>query len=124
HPLPDMQPFDGRFENGRLTAVGQLPTDFTADQYVCLPLQFVPSQDVTGELKVNASGANAILATANQRTVVAAGETLTAYPLLRIEAGSPPRAYPVNVRVYDEQIAAYGYDVLNAEGMPIGKDLS
>ncbi len=130
---PELRPVSGTFVVGTLSAMRDMPAGYTADQQLCLPLQFTPAQPISGELKArvtvrSADGrdvgtGDAIFATANQRTSVNAGELLTAYPLIRLEAGTPPGEYALYVRVYDEQFAPSGYDVLSAVGTPAGKDL-
>ena len=116
--VPVMQAADAVFLAGgqpqaALTAHGTL-TERPADRALCLPLELDVLAPTTGDLKaavvvLNALGdeiarADAVFATADQSTasVLAAGETAEAYPLLRLPAGAPPGTYPVYLRVYDE----------------------
>lgn len=126
------QPLSAAFSVGNIIAAGVMPTDFTANQRVCLPIQLQLMQPTQAELKaavivLNPLGdeiarADAVFATANQRTSIdgTVGETLTAYPLLALPPGAPPTTYTVILRLYDDA-ALSGYDFLR-DGSPAGKD--
>lgn len=130
--LPDLRPVNAPFEVATVTAVGAPPVAFTAHQGVCLPVQITLHQPTPAELKAalvvtNPLGqeitrADAVFATPNQRTSIdgTAGETLTAYPLVRLPHGAPPADYTLSLRLYDET-ALSGYDLLQG-GAPAGKD--
>jgi 4-amino-4-deoxy-L-arabinose transferase-like glycosyltransferase len=117
----------------RITALGRLPAA-PASAAWCLPLALRMESAVTGALKaaVTVRGplgdeiarADAVFATANQRTTAQAapGETLTAWALLRLPYGAPPARYPVFVRVYDEGAAPSGYPI-EADRPALGRDL-
>lgn len=104
----------------RLNAVGQV-ADATSDRALCLPLRLTLLRDAGVDLKAavivqNALGwtvasTDAIFATADQRTSAAlsTGETLTAFPLLRLPYAAPAGAYTVFVRLYDQSEAPSGY---------------
>ena len=121
--LPEFRPFDvGISTVAHVTAVGTLPVT-QADQALCLPLQIKLNQPTTADLKAvlivqNALGwevarDDAPFADAAQRTtsVLAPGDTLTAYPLLRLPYGALPGDYSILLRVYDEQVQPSGYDL-------------
>ena len=61
---------------------------------------------VQNDLGWTVASADAIFATANQRTssALAAGDLLTAYPLLRLPYGAPAGDYRVFLRLYDETV--------------------
>jgi hypothetical protein len=70
--------------------------------------------------------ADALLATANQRTTdqLNAGDVVSAYPLLRLPFGAPPGDYQVYVRIYDESEIVSGLEPLGTEeGMTSGRDV-
>ncbi|MBZ0278397.1 MAG: hypothetical protein K8I60_19780, partial [Anaerolineae bacterium] len=131
---PGLNPANIRFTAADVLAVGDIPTDATAEQAVCLPLEITLTQPIPGDLKAaviarNSLGwevarADAVFATANQRTAasVTPGERLAAYPLLRLPVGAPPGDYDLVLRIYDETAVPSGYDVLSASGTPAGKD--
>ncbi len=116
-----------------LAAAGAL-VERAADRALCLPLEFTLAGPVSGDLKaavvvLNAFGdeiarADAVLATAAQRTTsaLASGETVEAYPLLRLPPGTPPGAYPVYLRVYDETREPSGYSPLGHAVVRHGRD--
>jgi hypothetical protein len=136
--LPQMQPQAARILDsagtvlGEVVALGSL-ADFSADQALCLPVTIRLDGPTMADMSVailvkNSLGntvrqVDAVLATANQRqsTQVTAGETLTAYPLIRLPFGAPEGAYQVFLRVYDAGEQISGYD-LQREGL-IQKDL-
>jgi hypothetical protein len=110
----------------QITAIGNLNTT-QANQALCLPLQLKLTQPTTVDLKAvlivqNPLGweiarDDAPFADAAQRTtsVLAPGDTLTAYPLLRLPYGAPPGDYPIVLRIYDEQVQPSGYDLLASD---------
>ncbi|MFO7320591.1 MAG: glycosyltransferase family 39 protein [Chloroflexota bacterium] len=126
--LPQLQPAPVDFGVARLEAAGQIPA-FTSAQALCLPLELTLTRPTTGELRAalivtNALGwevarANAVFATADQRTSDAAriGERLRAFPLLRLPYGAPSGEYRLLLRLYDEAEIS-GYPVLEPEGPP------
>lgn len=131
-PALTLQDARAVFTVGTLNAVGEIPHTFDAQQALCLPLALVLTQPTSAELKaalvaINAQGVevaavSSVFATADGRTSVdgTLGETLTAYPLLRLPAGTPPDSYMLRVRVFDDAALA-GYDLLR-DGAPAGKD--
>jgi uncharacterized membrane protein len=137
--MPELQTFEASLaDNGlpiaELEAVGGFPS-FTAEQAACLPLQIMLTQDIDADLKAavmvdndlgwEIARADAIFATANQRTSsqLAPGDTMTAYALLRLPYGAPAGEYRVRLRIYDEAAETSGYDFLNAGDGQVGKDL-
>ncbi len=143
HPaldLPQLQPVDFTFTDGsgspvaRVEAVGQGGAS-TADQALCLPVQVTLLRDVDSDLKAalivqndlgwTVASADAILATADQRTsaALAPGNSLTAYPLLRLPYGAPPGDYRVFLRLYDETAQPSGYNPPQAGQTISGRDL-
>ncbi len=130
--LPATQPADAMFSVAALMAAAGTPTDFTANQAVCLPVTVTLAQPLTEELKaaviaLNPLGeeiarADAIFATANQRTSRdnTLGAALTAFPVLRLPDGAPPVAYGLVLRLYDTGNLS-GYDVRVGDA-PAGKD--
>lgn len=130
--LPDTRAADAVFAVAAVEAVGAVPRDFTANLAVCVPVQITLNQPTPAELKAalvvtDALGqeiarADAVFATPNQRTSIdgTAGETLTAYPLVRLPHGAPPTGYTLSLRLYDDT-ALSGYDLLEG-GAPAGKD--
>lgn len=110
--------------------VGQI--DFTADRALCLPLALtlreMPGVDLSAVVQVrDAAGrvvasANAVFATPDQRTTrhLVAGDSATAFPLVRLPYGAAPGTYTVFIRVYDDAAYASGY-VPQMEGVT-GRD--
>ena len=108
--------------------------DSSADRALCLPLKLTLAQKTDVDLKAalivqNSLGwdvarADAIFADAAQQTTsqLAPGDSLTAYPLLRLPYGAPAGSYSIWLRVYDEKVQSYGYDLLSGDD-PIHKDL-
>jgi 4-amino-4-deoxy-L-arabinose transferase-like glycosyltransferase len=119
--LPQMQPLDLDFGVARVNAAGIIP-DFTADRALCLPVQITLSQPVASDLKAllvvqnnlgwEITRADAVFAQADQRTTsqLAPGQTLTAYPLVRLPYGAPPGDYRIYLRLYDETDHPSGYE--------------
>jgi hypothetical protein len=110
-----------------------LPHEQTPDQAVCLPIQIHLQTPIPADLKAavivtNPFGeeiarADAPFATANQRTTSStdSGETLTAYPLLRLPFGTPPGEYAVWLRVYDEDDEPSGYPLTSPTNEIVGR---
>ncbi len=120
--LPGLRPFTAELSGASLTGVGELPFE-TADRALCLPLQLTLTQPGSADYKVAVSIYNergwevartdAIFADAAQRTasLLEAGATVTAYPLLRLPVGAPAGDYSLRVRLYDEQAQPNGYEL-------------
>ncbi len=118
----------------QLDAVGEFPT-FEAAQAMCLPVQIILTSAINTDLKAavvvyndlgwEVARADAVFATANQRTSsqATADDILTAYPLVRLPYGAPPGDYMVRLRIYDKGENLSGYNVLPADGISAGKDL-
>ncbi len=93
----------------------------TADRALCLPVQIALLRATDADLKAalivqndlgwTVASADAIIANARQQTssLLAAGASLTAYPLLRLPYGAPPGNYRVFLRLYDETANPSGY---------------
>jgi hypothetical protein len=102
-----------------VTQIGSLPAT-RAEQALCIPIQLVSEQSIPSETSVaviarNALGweiarSDAVIATADQRTALAAYDAASAYPLLRLPYGAPPGDYTVYLRLYDAQAMPSGYD--------------
>ena len=122
---PDLQPAAVPFTTAstplaELTAHGAL-VERPADRALCLPLALRLLAETPGDLKaallvLNPLGdeiarADAVFATDDQRTTTAlgAGDTVEAWPLLRLPVGTPPGDYPVYLRLYDEAHEPSGY---------------
>ncbi|MEO8610079.1 MAG: glycosyltransferase family 39 protein [Chloroflexota bacterium] len=133
--LPELSSIDvGISTLAHVTAVGAIPVT-QADQGLCLPLQIQLTQPATVDLKSvlivkNALGweiarDDAPFADAAQRTtsVLVPGDTLTAYPLLRLPYGAPPGDYSIFLRVYDEQAQPSGYDLSTSTSVQPVRDL-
>jgi hypothetical protein len=123
--LPDNAAADLTFSNdsapiARVIAAGRIRSE-TADRAQCVPIHLELLQDVDVELKAalvvqndlgwEIARADAVFATANQRTsdMLPRGTILTAYPLLRLPYGAPPGEYRVFLRIYDEVRSPSGY---------------
>lgn len=139
--LPQTQAFTGAILDsgggalGQVSAVGTLLL-FDADQALCLPvtltLESASNGDMSAAILVKNSLGNivtqvdAVFATANQRqsSALKAGESLTAYPLIRLPYGAPAGAYQVFLRVYDSEAQLSGYDLqrdgLTQKDLPLG----
>jgi len=130
--LPRMRPFEAVFSDDRgpvaeVTAVGDFP-HFAANQALCLPVQMVLPRSLNVDLKATVlvlndlgwevARADAVFATANQRTTsqLAPGDTLTAFPVLWLPYGAPLGQYTLKLRLYDEQAQMSGYDVASEGG--------
>ncbi|MEZ4668267.1 MAG: glycosyltransferase family 39 protein [Anaerolineae bacterium] len=122
-----VQPFHATLNGATLSGMGTLTTA-PADQAICLPVQITLTQPTTADLKVavtllNGYGweigrADAIFADPIQRTTsqLAAGDVLTAYPLLRLPYGAPAGQYSLQVRIYDEAVNPSGYSLTLDDG--------
>lgn len=116
----------------RLTQLGSLPPT-RADQALCIPVQLIAEQPLASETSVaviarNALGweiarSDAVVATADQRTALAAGEFASAYPLLRLPYGAPPGEYMVYLRLYDAQGMPSGYTPADPDLATSGRDV-
>lgn len=139
HPLVEPQVMERPvLHNGQAIAhietVGSLPK-MTADQAICLPVQLRLDQLLSVDLRAavvvrndlgwDVAQASGIFATANQRTTahLPAGETVSAYVLLRLPYGAPTGDYTVFLRVFDDAAEPSGYDMVTADGRLLGKDL-
>ena len=138
--LPQLQPADLTFSDSagspvvRVEAVGQVQVS-SADRALCLPLKITLLQDTDADLKAalivendlgwTVASADAVFATANQRTssVLTSGKSLTAYPLLRLPYGAPAGDYRVFLRLYDETANLSGYTPPQAGQTISGRDL-
>ncbi|MEM6527968.1 MAG: hypothetical protein AAF653_06715, partial [Chloroflexota bacterium] len=130
--LPDVRNTAIDVTIGQVQSTGTVPRNFTADRAVCVPVQLLLTAQTPAELKAalivrhplrqEIARADAVFATANQRTSVdgTVNEVLTAYPLVRLPYGAPPVEYEIVLRVYDESNLS-GYDV-RVDGAPGGKD--
>lgn len=136
--LPELTPTSMEFSDAsaplaRLTAYRQ-PDAVPGSQAQCIPLELTLLRDVDVNFKAalivqNGLGweiarADAAFATANQResAALAPGETLTAYPLLRLPYGAGSGAYRVYLRLYDEVVNPSGYQP--PAGVPVsGRDV-
>ena len=132
--LPALTPLDATFSVARVDFVGQVPRSFTANQWLCLPIQITLTAPTAGELKAalivqSATGeeiarADAVFATPNGRTSLdgTLNETLTAYPHIALPMGTlPERDYRLMLRLYDDAMLS-GYDWL-VGGSPAGKQI-
>ena len=114
--------------------IGQIPAAST-DYALCLPVQLKLLQSRNVDLKAKlivqndlgwtVASADAIFATANQRTTSAltAGDVVTAYPLLRVPYGAPAGEYHVYLRLYDETANPSGYNPPQVGQMLSGRDV-
>ncbi len=138
--LPQFQPVDLTFSDsgGSLIAhvksVGQAAV-VAADHALCLPITVTLLRATDADLKAalivqndlgwTVASADAIFATARQQTssMVSAGESLTAYPLLRLPYGAPPENYRIFLRLYDETDEPLGYNPPQNGQTLSGRDL-
>ena len=138
--LPELQPAALIFSDSagnlvaQVTAYG-LARAATPDRALCLPIQITlprplgvdlkAALSVRNELGWTIASADAIFATANQRptSAVVPGETLAAYPLLRLPYGTPPGNYAVYLRLYDETAAPSGYEPPRGGVVVAGRDV-
>jgi hypothetical protein len=129
---PEERPVRATFTIADVLATGTLPGTFQANQAVCLPVTVRLTAPTPDELQAaitltNAQGieiisVSSVFATPNGRTSTdgTLGDTLTAYPVLRLPPGTPPGVYDVRLRLFDSVMLS-GYDLLRA-GAPVGKD--
>ena len=137
--LPELQPLEmtvlvDSAERARLFARGALPPQ-RADQALCLPVSLLAGPQLTGEVQAAillrnrlgqiVSKRSAIFATDDQRSGLQArpGDILSAWPLIWLPFGAPPGDYEVWLRVFDETQAPDGYELRNASGAPLGREL-
>lgn len=118
-----------------VTSAGNLP-NFTAEQALCVPITLRTDLQISVDLRAaviirnnlgwDVAQASGIFASANQRTTsaLAAGESASAYVLLRLPYGAPPGDYDVLLRVFDEREAPSGYDIIDEAGHVLGKEFS
>jgi 4-amino-4-deoxy-L-arabinose transferase-like glycosyltransferase len=119
---------------GDLTAVGSLPA-FEANQALCLPVTLRLAGPTEQALSVaviarDAAGrevahVDSVFADASQRTSrqMPAGSTVTAFPLVRLDPGTPAGPVDVVLRVYDAaQIGGYGAEVAVGRWVAVGRD--
>ena len=121
-------------ERATLLARGALQAQ-RADQALCLPVSLQAGPQLTGEVQAaivlrNGLGQivdtrSAIFATDDQRSGLQArpGDILSAWPLLRLPFGAPPGDYEVWLRIFDETHVPDGYELRNASGAPLGREL-
>ncbi len=138
--LPALQPLDLTFSDAQMNPVAQVSAAgaapaLTAERALCLPLQARLLRGVDADLKAalivqnqlgwTVARADAIFATANQRTsaALAPGESLMAYPLLRLPYGAPAGEYRIFLRLYDETAAPSGYSPVQTGQTLVGRDL-
>ena len=136
---PVLQPMDagvsvGDPQRATLLARGSLPTA-PADQALCLPLVMQAGPLLQTEVQAsivlrNRPGqivgqASAIFASDDQRSGLQArpGDTLSAWPVLRLPYGAPPGEYEVWLRIFDEARAMHGYQLRGADGSLIGSEM-
>ncbi len=129
-----MRAVEAAFTVARVTAAGSTPA-FPADRALCLPVQITLAQWMEVPLKValiarndlgaEIARADAVFARDDQHSsaLLGPGETLLAFPLLRLPYGAPAGAYPLTLRLYSDD-ALSGHDVLSVSGAPAGKDLA
>ena len=116
---PDIVPLNAVFTDNtgtplvRVDAVGAMPA-LDAAAALCLPVQITLLAPTAAELKaklivqndfgMEIARADAPFATANQRTSesLAPGDSLSAYPVIRLPYGAPAGTYRLYLRVYDE----------------------
>ncbi len=137
--LPELQPLDisvqvDSAERATLLARGALQAQ-RADQALCLPVSLLAGPQLASEIQTaillrNSLGQivskrSAIFATDDQRSGLQArpGDILSAWPLLRLPFGAAPGDYEVWLRIFDETQAPDGYELRNASGAPLGRDL-
>lgn len=124
--MPQLEARELAFTDGQMNPVARVDEvgaiqRTTAERALCLPVEITLLNAVRGDLKAalivqndlgwTIASTDAIFATANQRTssVLAAGERLAAYPLLRLPYGAPAGEYRIYLRLYDEANAPSGY---------------
>ncbi|MBK8033890.1 MAG: glycosyltransferase family 39 protein [Chloroflexi bacterium] len=116
---PDFAPLNAVFTDNagtplvRVDAVGAIPA-LDAGAALCLPVQITLLAPTAAELKaklivqndfgMEIARADAPFATANQRTSesLAPGDSLSAYPVIRLPYGAPAGTYRLYLRVYNE----------------------
>ncbi|MBF8282985.1 MAG: PMT 2 protein [Anaerolineales bacterium] len=131
---PSLRPLEAPFEVAQVTAVGAFP-EFTAAQALCLPVQITLTRHMDTDLKValtvqnelgwEVARADGFFIQTDQHTSarLGSGDSLTAFPLLRLPYGAPAGEYTLILRIYDDDGSPSGYDLLSPGGAPAGKDL-
>ncbi len=121
-------------ERATLLARGALRPQ-RAEQALCLPVSLLAGPHLASEIQAAillrnrlgqiVSKRSAIFATVDQRSGLQArpGDILSAWPLLWLPFGAPPGDYEVRLRVFDEMQAPDGYELRNASGAPLGREL-
>ena len=137
--LPELQPLETTVsvdsaERATLLARGTLLPQ-RADQALCLPVSLQAGPQLASEIQAAillrnrlgqiVSKRSAIFATDDQRSGLQArpGDILSAWPLIRLPFGAPPGDYEVWLRVFDETHVPDGYELRNASGAPLGREL-
>jgi 4-amino-4-deoxy-L-arabinose transferase-like glycosyltransferase len=118
----------------RVIRRAEIPAAAAPDQALCLPIEIELLQPINADLKAalivrsvlgwEIARADAVFATSNQRLTsqLAAGETATAFPLVRLPFGAPQGTYPVYLRIYDEQAFVSGLEPPRDQPA-VGRDL-
>lgn len=136
---PVLQPLDrtvsvGDPRRATLLAHGSLPPA-PADRALCLPVVMQAGPLLQTEVQASIVLRNrlgqvigkgsAIFASDDQRSGLQArpGDTLSAWPVLRLPYGAPPDAYEVWLRIFDEARAPHGYQLRSGEGAPLGSEI-
>ena len=137
--IPHLQPLAQGFnvggaERAVVRAHGGLPA-FHASQALCFPVVLEAGPHLRTELQVSVVIRNrlgqvvakdsAIFATDDQRSGLQAvsGDVLSAWPVLRLPFGAPPGDYEVWLRVFDELRALEGYELRQADGSALGREV-
>ncbi len=132
--LPQMQPFEAAYTVARIDAVAALRPS-AADRAACVPVQATLTAPVPGDLKAaliarnplgwEVARADAVFAQADERTSgqLAPGDSLTAYPLLRLPVGAPPGDYPLYLRLYEQNAAPNGFEIVSASTSISARDV-
>ncbi len=116
----------------RIIQSGSLP-EIRADQAICVPIELQLEQPTPRALSIaliarNTLGwevarADAIVATADQRTALAADEIARAFALIRLPYGAPGGEYAVYLRLYDPEAVPSGFVPADATLATSGRDV-
>lgn len=118
----------------RVQEIADIPT-VSGNQALCLPITIELLSNTSFDLKalisvrndlnMEIARADAIFAQADQQLTsqVSAGETLTAYPLIRLPMGTPAGEYTIYLRIYDETSEPSGLVPQNRDVIVSGRDL-